>query len=199
MTKGADGKSVFKIVDQEVIDNAKPITNNPTLPLAVKQKVAAAKSNREIREKNAPSLLEKVDRAFTNMKGNSSLKDPMEGEDGLKSYSNGLNNTGNFLKVASLATGPAAPIVAGLGEGLSIGSDLIDSGLDLKNKDNQTAGINIGIRVATFGTGKYFEYKFEKFQGMLPKSLGIESSGEKAVKVGIDLGLDQTKDNLTSK
>jgi hypothetical protein len=111
-----------------------------------------------------------------------------EGKEGLKKYSNALNNTGNTLTAASLASGPAAPVVAGLGKGLSIASDGINTALDFKNKDLSTALKNTGIRVGVFLGGQYIQKQFEMINSRLPKSLGDET-----------LGLDKLKDTLTEE
>jgi hypothetical protein len=103
-------------------------------------------------------------------------------------YSNALNNTGNTFTAASLASGPAAPVVAGLGKGLSIASDGINTALDFKNKDLSTALKNTGIRVGVFLGGQYIQKQFEMINSRLPKSLGDET-----------LGLDKLKDTLTEE
>lgn len=123
--------------------------------------------------------------------------DNLEGEQGLKKYSNGLNNTGNALTAASVFTGPASPVVAGLGKGLGIASDVINSGLDFKNKDLSTAIKNSGIRVGVFLGGELINKQLDKLDSSLPLHLQEVTKTEKAIGAGIDLILDAIKDNLT--
>lgn len=67
----------------------------------------------------------------------------MEGEQGLRDYSKGLNNTAMVLMYTPLA--PAAEVMA-------VGSDLIDTGLEFKN-DNPQAASNLWIRFIGTATG----------------------------------------------
>lgn len=90
---------------------------------------------------DGPDFLSGTTGKWTGSASNSSL----EGEKGLKAYSKGLSNTGTALSLT-----PLAPI----GKVLSAGSDLINTGLDFKNKDASTALSNLAVRLVATVVGE---------------------------------------------
>jgi|ERR1019366_5919815 hypothetical protein len=110
-------------------------------------------------------------------KMNGSSEMTMTGEQGLKDYSKGLSIVGTALSVT-----PLAPV----GKVLSGASDIINSGLDFKNKDFSTAVTNLGIRAAANLVG----------MGVDKALKGV--GGKKDVELGIGAGIDNVKDALTN-
>ena len=106
------------------------------------------------------------------------MEQGLQGEKGLKNYSTALTYTG-------IAVG--ATISAPIGIALTIGSDLIDTGLDYKNQDATTATKNLGFRVGLnlvgFGIGKSL------------KNVG----GKADVELGTGVVLEGLEENATGQ
>jgi len=109
----------------------------------------------------------------------------MEGEQGLKTFSKGLDNTGTLLLATPLA--PASPFLKGA-------SATIDTGLDIKNKSAGEAGFNFGIRVFSVFLGGVSKKLVNKGLDAVPESVKKE-----AVKGVIDMGVNIGLDNVQNK
>ena len=116
--------------------------------------------------------------------GNAMRAERYDGEKGLKQYSKDLNSFGTLLKATPFAE---------LGEGLTLASDAIDSGLDFKNKDLKTAVTNTAKRIVFIGFGKVIDAISDKAsKGANP----TEKLAQKAAKLGVDQALDKTKETV---
>lgn len=105
-----------------------------------------------------------------------------EGEAGMLKGADVIDNTGTLFK--------ATVIGAPLGEGLSIMSDIMKTGLDFKNKDSKTALKNTFIRGLSLGAGKTLDKSVDLVKG-------VSKSTKEAVKITNDKLLDTYKDNAT--
>jgi hypothetical protein len=98
------------------------------------------------------------------------MEQGLEGEKGLKNYSTAINNVGIVLQYT-----PLAP----LGVALNAGSDLIDTGLDIKN-NNPYAMSNGLTRLATFGAGEGL--------GNVIKKLPVKDFNKQAIEGAVNQG-----------
>lgn len=112
------------------------------------------------------------------------LESNLKGDKGLKNYGKAIDFTGNRLREISLLTGPAAPVVFGIGEGLNIFAEVIEIGFEFKNDNASDAYKKLAIRVGSYLTGKG-----------LTKTVNKGFSEEKnVVKNGTKLVIDKTFD-----
>jgi len=115
-------------------------------------------------------------------KGNYKESVSYEGDEGMLKGAELLDNTGSVLK--------ASVIGAPLGEGLSLMSDAMKTGLDFKNKDIKTATENLLIRGASQFTGKVLDKAVDGIKG-------VSKATKEAVKIVNDKAIDYYKDEAT--
>jgi RHS repeat-associated protein len=113
----------------------------------------------------------------------------LEGEKGLRKTNKAYNDVGTSLLLT-----PLSPI----GESLIIASGIIDTGLDFKNKSAEEAGVNLFIRVTTFGTGKalsgvadkMIKNSLEKRMFEFGSSVALDKVKEKSIEINSEIKKD---------
>jgi len=101
-----------------------------------------------------------------------------EGDDGMRKGAEVLDNTGTIMK--------ATVVLAPIGEGLSIMSDILNTIQDFKNKEIGTAIDNTIVRALTFGSGKVLDKAVEGVKG-------VSKTTKEAVKIVNDRAIDKVK------
>lgn len=118
------------------------------------QKIVEIKPKSETGEE---TITEKIESVLIQVDGKSKGSydnyGEMEGRKGFESYTKGMNATGSAIQGASIAFGPLAPGVAGLGLGISIFANGLQSADDFSRKPVSTASINTGLRALSLGSG----------------------------------------------
>jgi hypothetical protein len=126
-----------------------------------------------------------------------SLDNSMEGEEGLKNFSKGVDWLGQGISLIP------TPFTQALGRGLSLLSDGIDTGLDYKNLDAATATENLFLRGSSqllqYGNSKLYSTKTMNFGGAVTPYV-IENSTNFGLGSAFDDQIDKnTQESLKSK
>jgi len=153
----------------------------PTRAIAQAQKEAAPPVTKV---SSSGSLRFNRDDEFLISEGNSDMANnggSMGGAKGCRTTMEGINETGFYVQSGAALTGPFAPVVGGIGKGMSIGSSVVLTGLDINEKGLKEGALNGTIRA------------FGIFAGSQLGKIKVPSGSEnlaKGLKIPLNKGID---------